>query len=284
MEVIRAAADFRAACEAARAGGRSLGFVPTMGSFHDGHLSLVRRARGEREVVAVSVFVNPLQFGPHEDFEAYPRDLDRDLGLARAEGVDLVFAPSVEEMYPGGTPAVTVDPGPLAERLEGAIRPGHFRGVSTVVAKLFHAVGPSAAYFGEKDAQQLAIVRRMVRDLSFPIELVGCPIVRERDGVAMSSRNAYLSPEERVAARCLSRGLSRAQALLAAGERSAQPLVAAVRTEVDEEPLAAIDYAVMVDDETFEEVQDVTSPARALVAARIGKPRLIDNVLLTPDA
>ncbi len=282
MEVIRAAADFRAACEAARAGGRSLGFVPTMGSFHDGHLSLVRRARGEREVVAVSVFVNPLQFGPHEDFEAYPRDLDRDLGLARAEGVDLVFAPSVEEMYPGGTPAVTVDPGPLAERLEGAIRPGHFRGVSTVVAKLFHAVGPSAAYFGEKDAQQLAIVRRMVRDLSFPIELVGCPIVRERDGVAMSSRNAYLSPEERVAARCLSRGLSRAQALLAAGERSAQPLVAAVRTEVDEEPLAAIDYAVMVDDETFEEVQDVTSPARALVAARIGKPRLIDNVLLTP--
>jgi len=282
VEVIRAAADFRAACEAARAGGRSLGFVPTMGSFHDGHLSLVRRARGEREVVAVSVFVNPLQFGPHEDFEAYPRDLDRDLGLARAEGVDLVFAPSVEEMYPGGTPAVTVDPGPLAERLEGAIRPGHFRGVSTVVAKLFHAVGPSAAYFGEKDAQQLAIVRRMVRDLSFPIELVGCPIVRERDGVAMSSRNAYLSPEERVAARCLSRGLSRAQALLAAGERSAQPLVAAVRTEVDEEPLAAIDYAVMVDDETFEEVQDVTSPARALVAARIGKPRLIDNVLLTP--
>jgi pantoate--beta-alanine ligase len=282
VEVIRAAADFRAACEAARAGGRSLGFVPTMGSFHDGHLSLVRRARGEREVVAVSVFVNPLQFGPHEDFEAYPRDLDRDLGLARAEGVDLVFAPPVEEMYPGGTPAVTVDPGPLAERLEGAIRPGHFRGVSTVVAKLFHAVGPSAAYFGEKDAQQLAIIRRMVHDLSFPIQLVGCPIVREPDGVAMSSRNAYLSPEELVAARCLSRGLSRAQALLAAGERSAQPLVAAVRTEVDEEPLAAIDYAVMVDDGTFEEVQDVTSPARALVAARIGKTRLIDNVLLTP--
>jgi pantoate--beta-alanine ligase len=282
VEVIEAAADFRATCEAARAAGRSVGFVPTMGSFHDGHLSLVRRAREERDVVAVSIFVNPLQFGPHEDFEAYPRDLDRDLALSRADGVDLVFAPPVEEMYPGGPPAVTIDAGPLAERLEGAIRPGHFRGVATAVAKLFHAVGPSTAYFGEKDAQQVAIVRRMVRDLSFPIQLVGCPIVREPDGVAMSSRNAYLTQEERAAARCLSRGLSKAQALFESGERSAQPLVATARTEIDDEPLASLDYAVVVDDETFDEVQEVSAPARALVAARIGKPRLIDNILLTP--
>ncbi|MFL5799361.1 MAG: pantoate--beta-alanine ligase [Actinomycetota bacterium] len=282
MEVIHRAAEFRDACEAARAGGRTVGFVATMGSFHEGHLSLIRRAREERDIVAVSVFVNPLQFGPHEDFEAYPRDLDRDLDLARKQGVDLVFAPTVEEMYPAGQPAVTVDPGPLAERLEGAIRPGHFRGVATVVAKLLHVVGPSTAYFGEKDAQQLAIVRRMVRDLSFPVDIAGCPIVREPDGVAMSSRNAFLSPGEREAASCLSRGLSKAQAQFATGERTADPLLTPLRTAVDEEPLAALDYAVLVDEESFDEVQEVTRPTRALVAARVGKPRLIDNIPLIP--
>src|SRR5439155_21726313 len=207
VEVTRTAKGLRARTAEARAMRKPVGFVPTMGFFHQGHRSLMRRARAERGFLVVSIFVNPLQFGPGEDFEAYPRDPDRDLATAEAEGVDLVFAPDVDEMYPGGLPDVTVDPGPLGERLEGASRPGHFRGVATVVAKLFHLVGPSTAYFGEKDAQQLAVIRRMVRDLSFPVEVVGCPIVREPDGLAMSSRNVYLADEERRAARCLSLGL-----------------------------------------------------------------------------
>jgi pantoate--beta-alanine ligase len=282
MEVIRTAVDFRDACDTARAGGRGEGLVPTMGSFHDGHLSLIRRAREERDTVAVSIFVNPLQFGPNEDLAAYPRDLDRDLALAEQEGVDLVFAPSVEEMYPTGDPVVTVDPGPLADRLEGAIRPGHFRGVATVVAKLFHLAGPGAAYFGEKDAQQLAVVRNMARDLSFPIQVVACPIVRAPDGLALSSRNAYLSDDERITARSLSRGLTKAQQLFASGIRISQRLAEAARSEIDTEPLALLDYAAVVDESTFDDVQELTTPARLLVAARVGKPRLIDNILLTP--
>jgi pantoate--beta-alanine ligase len=253
-----------------------------MGSFHEGHLSLMRRARAERDVVAVSIFVNPLQFGPGEDFAAYPRDLDRDLSLAQSEGADLVFAPSQAEMYPDGPPHVTVDPGPLGERLEGAIRPGHFRGVLTVVSKLFALAGPSTAYFGQKDAQQLAVVRRMVRDLSLPIELVGGPIVRDPDGLALSSRNVYLSPDERTAALSLSHGLEKATTLLASGERTASALAQAIRDEVEKEPLARLDYAVIVDEEKFEEVTELTRQARALVAARVGKPRLIDNALLSP--
>ncbi|MBI4261163.1 MAG: pantoate--beta-alanine ligase, partial [Actinobacteria bacterium] len=192
MDVIREAAAFREACDAARRAG-TVGFVPTMGSFHEGHRSLFRRARAEADHVAVSIFVNPLQFGPGEDLAAYPRDLDRDLAGAGAEGVDTVFAPGGEEMWPGGPPEATVDPGPLGDRLEGASRPGHFRGVATVVAKLLHLVGPCRAVLGEKDAQQVAVVRRMVRDLGFPVEVVGCPTIREEDGLAMSSRNAYLS-------------------------------------------------------------------------------------------
>jgi pantoate--beta-alanine ligase len=282
VDVIEAAADFRAACDAARAGGRTVGFVATMGAFHEGHRSLLRRARQEHEVLAVSIFVNPTQFGPNEDFAAYPRDLDRDLGIAETDGADLVFTPSVEEMYPAGTPAVTVDPGPLAERLEGAIRPGHFRGVATVVAKLFHLVAPAATYFGEKDAQQLAIIRRMASDLSFPIEVVGCPIVRDPDGLALSSRNVFLSPEERTAARSLSRGLRTAAARFADGERTSTTLAETARAEIDHEPLANLDYAVLVDEQTFDEIPDIARPARLLVAARVGKPRLIDNILLTP--
>jgi pantoate--beta-alanine ligase len=251
-----------------------------MGSFHRGHLSLMGRARQERGFVVVSIFVNPLQFGPSEDFGSYPRDLDRDLALAEAEGVDLAFAPEVEEMYPGGLPDVTVDPGPLGERLEGASRPGHFRGVATVVAKLFHVVGPSAAYFGEKDAQQLAVIRRMVGDLSFPVDVVGCPLVREPDGLALSSRNAYLSPEERTAATCLYRAIRGAADLVANGERDAAAIRARIAAVVEAEPLAHLDYATVVDDDTFEEIDHLDSPARALVAARVGKPRLIDNVRL----
>ncbi|HEY7283434.1 MAG TPA: pantoate--beta-alanine ligase [Actinomycetota bacterium] len=282
MDVIGTIAAFRAATDATRAAGRTVGLVPTMGFFHEGHLSLMRRARAERDVAAVSVFVNPLQFGPDEDFAAYPRDLDRDLAFAEAAGIDLVFAPPEAEMYPDGAPRVTVDPGPLADRYEGALRPGHFRGVLTVVAKLLHATGPCAAYFGEKDAQQLALIRRMAADLSFPVVVTGCPIIREQDGLAMSSRNVYLSPEERAAAGSLSRGLRAAREAMRGGERDSAALAAAIRAEVEREPLASLDYAAVVDDVTFDEVDRVDRPARALVAARVGKPRLIDNLLLEP--
>jgi len=280
MEVIRDAGEILAEGDAVRAGGRSIGFVPTMGFFHDGHLSLMRRARAERDVVLVSIFVNPLQFGPAEDLDSYPRDLDRDLALADREGVDLVFAPDVDEMFPNGRPEVTVDPGPIADRLEGAARLGHFRGVCTVLARLFHLVGPSRAYFGEKDAQQLAVVRAMVRDLGFPVEVQGCPIVREPDGLAMSSRNSYLSREERVAARSLSEALRLAADAARDGETDASKVESIMRTRVDAEPLAALDYAAIVDDASFEDVAELDRPARALVAATVGKPRLIDNALL----
>jgi pantoate--beta-alanine ligase len=280
MEVIRAIAMARKACDAARSAGRTVGFVPTMGAFHDGHLSLMRRARDERDAVVVSIFVNPLQFGPGEDLSRYPQDEERDLSMAKKLGVEVMFAPNVEEMYPAGHQEVTVDPGPLGERLEGARRPGHFRGVATVVAKLFDVVGPSTAYFGEKDAQQLAVVRRMVRDLSLPIEVVGSPTLREADGLATSSRNAYLSPEQREAAGCLFLALSEAAEMALGGERDAATLVAAMAREVGATPEARIDYAAVVDEETFEEVGTITGPARALVAARFGETRLIDNLLL----
>jgi pantoate--beta-alanine ligase len=280
MEVISAIAMARKACDAARSAGRTVGFVPTMGAFHDGHLSLMRRARDERDAVVVSIFVNPLQFGPGEDLSRYPRDEERDLSMAKKLGVEVMFAPNVEEMYPAGHQEVIVDPGPLGERLEGARRPGHFRGVATVVAKLFDVVGPSTAYFGEKDAQQLAVVRRMVRDLSLPIEVVGSPTVREPDGLATSSRNAYLSPEQREAAGCLFLALSEAAEMARGGERDAATLVAAMAREMGATPEARIDYAAVVDEETFEEVGTITGPARALVAARFGETRLIDNLLL----
>lgn len=280
MEVIRAIAMARKACDAARSAGRTVGFVPTMGAFHDGHVSLMRRARDERDAVVVSIFVNPLQFGPGEDLSRYPRDEERDLSMAGELGVDVVFAPTVEEMYPAGEPAVSVDPGPLGDRLEGAVRPGHFRGVATVVAKLFEVVGPSTAYFGEKDAQQLAVIRHMVRDLSFPIDVVGCPTVRELDGLAMSSRNAYLSPVQREAAGCLFLALSEAAEMARGGERDAARLVAAMAREIGATPEARIDYAAVVDEERFEEVGTISGPARALVAAKFGETHLIDNLLL----
>jgi len=280
VEVIRAIAMARKACDAARSAGRTVGFVPTMGAFHDGHVSLMRRARDERDAVVVSIFVNPLQFGPGEDLSRYPRDEERDLSMARELGVDVVFAPTVEEMYPAGEPAVSVDPGPLGDRLEGAVRPGHFRGVATVVAKLFEVVGPSTAYFGEKDAQQLAVIRHMVRDLSFPIDVVGCPTVRELDGLAMSSRNAYLSPVQREAAGCLFLALSEAAEMARGGERDAATLVAAMAREIGATPEARIDYAAVVDEERFEEVGTISGPARALVAAKFGETHLIDNLLL----
>jgi len=280
VEVIRQLAASLARCDEARAAGQRVGVVPTMGAFHGGHTSLMLRAREEADLVVVTLFVNPLQFGAVDDLAAYPRDEDQDRGIAEAIGVDVLFVPTAEEMYPAGPPEIRVDPGPLGERLEGASRPGHFGGVATVVAKLLHAVGPARAYFGEKDAQQVAVIRRMVRELSFPIEIVVCPTVREPDGLAMSSRNRRLTPEQREAAGCLFLALSEAAELARSGERDAAKLVAAMAREVGATPLARLDYAAVVDAETFDDVHEMSRPARALVAARFGDVRLIDNLLL----
>lgn len=278
MEVTGERLGFRESCEAARMEGSMVGFVPTMGALHDGHLSLVARAREECDVVVASIFVNPLQFGPSEDLASYPRDLDRDLLLLEKEGVDVVFAPSADEMYSGGPPDATVDPGPLGSVLEGASRPGHFKGVCTVVAKLFGIVGQCRAYFGEKDAQQLAVIERMVMDLDMPVEVVACPTLREEDGLAMSSRNAYLSEDERAAATCLYEALARAAWLADGGERDANVLKAEMAKRIGAEPLAALGYVAIVDEGTFTEIERIDGPVRALVAARIGKIRLIDNL------
>ncbi|HUG88174.1 MAG TPA: pantoate--beta-alanine ligase [Actinomycetota bacterium] len=270
----------RDACDDARLEGRTVGFVPTMGFLHEGHLSLVRKAGREADLVVVSIFVNPLQFGPGEDLEAYPRDAERDLRLLEESKADLAFVPTVEEMLPDGGPLITVDPGPLGESLEGAARPGHFRGVCTVVAKLLGVVGPCRAYFGEKDAQQLAVVRRMVEDLDLPASIIAGETVREPDGLAMSSRNTYLSPEEREAARVLPRALTAAATLAEEGERDANVLRAEMAKHIGAEPLAELDYVAVVDEAYFTEVEKLDGAARALVAARVGPTRLIDNVRL----
>lgn len=278
--MIETAAGFRRACAGIRAAGAGLGLVPTMGALHAGHLSLVERAVSECERVAITVFVNPLQFGPDEGLAEYPRDRDRDLRIAREAGADLLFVPPERQMYPGGEPAVTVDPGPLGRRLEGASRPGHFAGVLTVVEKLFGLAGECRAYFGQKDAQQVRLVRQMVDDLNSPVRVVGCPTVREPDGLALSSRNRRLSRPERAAAVCLSRGLFAARAMGARGERDAARLAGAVAGAVRAEPLARLDYAAVVDEETWEEPGELTGPSRALVASWLGRTRLIDNVVL----
>jgi pantoate--beta-alanine ligase len=280
MELTASPPGFREACEAARRAGKVVGFVPTMGALHDGHASLLRRARDECGFVVLSIFVNPLQFGPAEDMAAYPRPLEDDLAMADGLGCDLVFAPAEAEIYPRGRPEVTVDPGPLGDRLEGASRPGHFRGVLTVVAKLFNLAGGCRAYFGEKDAQQLALVARMVRDLDFPVEVVPCRTIRQPDGLAISSRNAYLTEEERDAAPALFGALTAAAGLVREGERRADVLRAEMAKRVGAEPAAKLDYVAAVDDATWENVHTLNGPARALVAARLGKARLIDNVML----
>jgi pantoate--beta-alanine ligase len=262
---------------------RSVGFVPTMGYLHEGHLALVRRARAENETVVVSIFVNPLQFGPQEDYDRYPRDLDRDLCLLEREGVDAVFAPSVSEMYPSGFSTAVVVTGPIAERLEGEARPGHFRGVATVVTRLFGLVQPQRAYFGWKDAQQVLVVQRLVQDLALPVDIVPLPTVREADGLAMSSRNVYLSPEERVAASAIPRALFAALERFRSGERAAAALRELVQRTLTTTPVR-LEYVSVSDLETFQEVEYVERPALLLVAAWIGTTRLIDNVLLDPGA
>jgi pantoate--beta-alanine ligase len=251
-----------------------------MGALHEGHASLIRRAREEQDLVVVSIFVNPRQFAPGEDLSRYPRDEARDLDVCASLDVDLVWAPSVDQMYPPGVALVEPDPGPVGDRFEGASRPGHFRGVLAVVHRMFDVVGPSTAYFGQKDAQQLFLVRRMVAAGGLPIEIVACPVVREPDGVAMSSRNALLAPEEREQAGCLFLGLSEAAALARAGERDAHVLIAALAREVGATPLARLDYAAVVDDETFIAIDVIDRPARAIVAAAFPSARLIDNLAL----
>jgi pantoate--beta-alanine ligase len=258
---------------------KPLGFVPTMGYLHEGHLVLVRRARAENASVAVSIFVNPTQFGPKEDFKQYPRDPERDLALLEREGVDLVFMPPVEEIYPPGFDK-WVEVGKIGERLEGASRPGHFRGVATVVARLFELVRPDRAYFGQKDAQQLLVIKRMVADLNLGLEVIAVPTVREADGLAMSSRNTYLSPEERGQAAVLYRALTLAQRLYDDGERNANIICQKMTTLIQRQPLADIDYVSIADAETLEELEVVKPPALVSMAVRIGKTRLIDNVVV----
>jgi pantoate--beta-alanine ligase len=257
-----------------------LGFVPTMGFLHEGHLTLVRRARFENNRVVVSVFVNPTQFGPNEDFQRYPRDLKRDLGLLETVQVDAVFTPEVHEMYPVEASTI-VEVEALSGILEGASRPGHFRGVATVVCKLFHLVQPHRAYFGEKDYQQLQVIQRMVHDLRMPIEVIGCPTVREPDGLAMSSRNVYLSPPERRAAVVLSQALSQAGCLFRDGVREVSRLQAEVQNLLDKEPLIRIDYVAIVHPHTLQPVATLTPEGAVIcLAVWIGHTRLIDNIRL----
>lgn len=276
MHVVERIADVRRAIEAVRQSGRSIGFVPTMGALHAGHLSLVVASRKDCDFTAVSIFVNPTQFGPHEDLQKYPRPRDADLALCEQASVDLVFYPPVEEMYPPG--AITfVEVAGLSDAWEGAIRPGHFRGVATIVAKLFHSVPADRAYFGQKDYQQQLILRRMAADLGFPIQIVTCPTIRDADGLALSSRNAYLSLSERDAGLAISRALFAVEAVFGRGERNP-----AVLRQILCKELAAlnVDYAVIVDSQSLIEL---TSPAEhmvALIAARVGTTRLIDNTIL----
>lgn len=279
MKVLSTINEMRAASRATRLADKRLGFIPTMGALHEGHLSLVRAARAAADVVAASIFVNPTQFGPNEDLAKYPRSFERDCHLLEREGVSFLFAPPVEEMYPAGAVTwVTVDE--LSGKLDGKSRPGHFRGVTTVVAKLFHIVEPDAAFFGQKDAAQVAIVRRMVLDLNLPVEIVTCPIVREADGLAMSSRNAYLDPQQRTQALVLHRSLMRVQELAEAGEQDAVRLAAAGRDIFSREAAVRLDYFEIVDPETLNPVANISNGALVAVAAYVGSTRLIDNILL----
>ncbi|MYI82577.1 MAG: pantoate--beta-alanine ligase [Chloroflexi bacterium] len=277
MTVARTLADLRMALRSPAA---PVGLVPTMGYLHRGHISLVEAARAECPTVVVSLFVNPTQFGPNEDFEDYPRDEDRDLDLLGDAGADIAFIPSVEEIYPAGD-STRVRVGGLTEVLEGERRPGHFEGVATVVAKLFLMVAPDRAYFGEKDAQQLAVLKRMTADMQFPIEVVGCPAVREPDGLALSSRNIYLTPEERAQAPALHAGLQAAVAAFENGVRDASALRSVVRDQLAAQPLAEIDYVSLADSETLAELEGLIKPPALLsLAVRFGAARLIDNVTL----
>ncbi len=259
--------------------GKRVGLVPTMGYLHQGHLSLAKAARKDCDIVVMSIFVNPTQFGPNEDYDSYPRDLARDQELAASVGVDYIFAPQPSDMYPNGYSTFVNIEG-VTESLCGAKRPGHFRGVATVISKLFHIIQPERAYFGQKDGQQVAVLRRMVKDLNIPVDLIAVPIVREEDGLALSSRNVYLTPEQRQQAVVLSQGLAKAKALFAGGERQADHLTKAVIDQIQTASLANIDYVQLVDGETMAPILQVEKTAMLAVAVYFGNTRLIDNVLL----
>jgi pantoate--beta-alanine ligase len=285
VRVLATIAETRAALDEARRAGRSVGLVPTMGYLHDGHRSLMQRAVAYHDITLVTIFVNPLQFGANEDLDAYPRDFDRDAAMCSDEGIDIVLHPSVDEMYPAGLPlltTVTVDE--VSATMEGASRPTHFAGVATVVAKLFNIAGPCHAYFGQKDWQQLAVIRRMAADLSFPVDVVGCPTVREADGLAMSSRNAYLTPDERAAAPVLHWALVAGAAAIGAGERDPGKVRELVSDLIRAEPLAELDYVDVVDAATLRRVEPLQGELRLLAATRFGRARLIDNEGATIEA
>jgi len=281
MKLFATIPEVRAALSDMRAIRKRVGLVPTMGALHDGHLSLVRAAKKQCDAVVVSIFVNPTQFAPTEDLAKYPRQMERDRALLEEEGVDILFAPSVEEIYGSGSITWVLVEG-LSEKLDGRSRPGHFRGVATVVAKLFNIIEPQIAFFGQKDAAQLAVIRRMVRDLNFPVEIIAGAIVREPDGLAMSSRNAYLSPEERGHALVLQRSLRRAEAEFQSGQRIAAKLISAALEVLASEPQVAVDYLEIVNPDTLESVERITQTALLAIAARVGSTRLIDNILLIP--
>ena len=280
MRTIATIAELRAELDRHRAAGDTVGFVPTMGYLHDGHASLMRAARADTDVVVASIFVNPLQFGEGEDLDAYPRDLARDRELATAAGVDLLFTPTVDEMYPRPV-LTTVSVAEVSQRFEGATRPTHFAGVATVVAKLFAIVGPCRAYFGAKDFQQAAVVRRMALDLSFPVEVVACPTRRERDGLAMSSRNVYPPPGERAAAPVVHKALQAGAAAITAGERDPATVRDLIAQIIEAEPLAELDYAAVVDADSLTVPESLVGNLRLLAAVRFGRARLIDNVGVT---
>jgi pantoate--beta-alanine ligase len=279
MKICKTIDDMRTASRAVRHEGKRLGFAPTMGALHDGHLSLVRAAKAKCDVAAISIFVNPLQFGPSEDLVKYPRAFERDCELLEKEAVDILFAPTPEEMYPSGAVTFVTVEG-LSDKLCGKSRPGHFRGVTTVVAKLFHIVEPDLAFFGQKDAAQATIIRRMVCDLNLPVEIVVCPIVREPDGLAMSSRNAYLSPRERKSALVLHGALTQVKNRFDQGERNAATLIEAGRGVFSGEPTVHLDYFEIVNPATLESMPELTGSALVAIAAFVGNTRLIDNVLL----
>jgi pantoate--beta-alanine ligase len=279
MRIVKSIAEMQSLCQELRMGGSVLGFVPTMGALHEGHMSLVRRAKAECDVVAASIFVNPLQFAPGEDLDRYPRTFEEDRIKLEAEGVDILFAPETAEMYPNGA-VTTVTVSGIGDRLDGASRPGHFTGVATVVAKLFHVVGPDRAYFGQKDAAQLAVLRQMVRDLNFAVELVGCAIVRDQDGLALSSRNKYLNPTEREQALVLHGTLLQMQRMIAEGELQSVALIRRGMETLRTVAGVRVDYLAVVDATTLLPVSTVEAGTLVAVAAHVGSTRLIDNFLL----
>lgn len=280
MDIIKSIGDLRKTVRNARSAGRTIGVVPTMGYLHEGHLSLMRRARQENDLVVATVFVNPTQFGPNEDFAAYPRDTQRDIDLMQAENVDIAFMPEAEDLYPDGYATYVEVQGPMTQTLCGASRPGHFKGVTTIVAKLFHLTAPHRAYFGQKDAQQVAVIRQMARDLDFDLEVVACPTVREPDGLAMSSRNSYLSESQRADAVVISQALFEARDMIAAGQTQAGPVIDHIRMRIEAVAQAGVDYLAVVDVNTLHDIEVLEGSVLVAVAVKFGNTRLIDNLAI----